>query len=332
MMAHLYGFDWGAYTGLLMPAFARWLLRNDYSAVSPLFAQTRCAREEQEMPPVLQPSCTWPRAQLFVRQLLRRTHTRREYELLCSPEQFTAVSDTYVYRHPPRLYPLSDELRRVWGSTLEIYCLSSFTLPSSVFESTQEGRERDSTGIASLLHRAGLDELALQVREQALDVASSVQLSGLVDELESTMPAQPRGVTLGAHPAALLLRGWLARRSVRAMALFELLACGRRCLPFGSRPGERYESYIGYLTPEETYQFAMALQHEQIPDPPEQIERESAHYAMATSSDTKHTVQHHRHSSHFQMIDELPPLYASSLLQVVRMAAQYRLGLVCSLG
>src|SRR5204863_10076092 len=86
-------------------------------------------------------------------------------------------------------------------------------------------------------------------------------------ENEETEEAGERdeGIFIGRQPAPLHLRGWLARHSVRAMALFELLACERRALPFGHQPGDPYGSYSGYLTPEETTQLADCLHAIELP-------------------------------------------------------------------
>ncbi|WP_151757053.1 hypothetical protein [Dictyobacter vulcani] len=131
--------------------------------------------------------------------------------------------------------------------------------------------------------------------------------------------SETSGIEIGSHPATLHLRGWLAGISVRAMALFELLACGRRRMPFGYRPGEPYEDYIGYLTPDETRQLASCLEHAQPPDPA----RARQDYALFRLQ--QRSVQNAR------TIDEVLPEHAASFLQIVQQATQYDLGLLCSI-
>src|SRR4051794_33424503 len=107
-MARVYGFDWEAYVGRIMPAFARWLVDRNETVIHQLYQQTRCAFEEQFTPSAMQMSCTWPRAKTFVQQLPRGSHANKEYQLLCSAKQFIKVSDSYVHHHPPQLYQNSD--------------------------------------------------------------------------------------------------------------------------------------------------------------------------------------------------------------------------------
>src|SRR5579884_1075849 len=66
MIVFLHGFDWATYTDVVMPAFARWLLERDESAVATLFEQTRCAQEEEALPAPMQRLRSWVRARAFV--------------------------------------------------------------------------------------------------------------------------------------------------------------------------------------------------------------------------------------------------------------------------
>ncbi|MBA2681552.1 MAG: hypothetical protein H0U76_24530, partial [Ktedonobacteraceae bacterium] len=222
MLARVSGFNWDIYTDTIMPAFTRWLVHDDAKMIGQLYERTRCASEELYMPAIMQHLRTWPRAQTFVQQLPQGSYTRDEYELLCDPESFTAMSDIYVHRHPPRLYRESNAIRVIWGALLEHYCLSWFTLSDSDDE------------------------------------------SAIFEEKEASL--MTNGAVLGHHPATVHLRGWLATISVRATALFEFLACGRRCLPFGYRLGEPYEDSIGYLTPLEVLRLATCLRSTEAPD------------------------------------------------------------------
>ncbi|GHO45307.1 hypothetical protein [Ktedonospora formicarum] len=138
------------------------------------------------------------------------------------------------------------------------------------------------------------------------------------DDLDATNT----GVVIGRQPATLHIRGWLASHSVRAMALFELLACGRRVMPFGYLPGDPYGSYIGYLTPTETSSLASRLEGLQAP---EMHEAEAEHQAFL-----RHQSLESEHSK--RMIDEVAPIHAGAFLDAVRIAAQQRLGLICSIG
>src|SRR5579871_5709800 len=113
MLVRIYGFNWNAYTKRVMPAFAHWLIDGNEQEVYKLFEQTRCAREERFTPSAVQKLLTWPRAQAFVRQLPKGFYTHREYQKLCSAEQFTALSDSYAFRHPPQLYQNSSVIRAV---------------------------------------------------------------------------------------------------------------------------------------------------------------------------------------------------------------------------
>lgn len=124
---------------------------------------------------------------------------------------------------------------------------------------------------------------------------------------------------LGEHPNTLHLRGWLAGISVRAMALFEYLACGRRRMPFGYEAGEPPGTYIGYLTPPEVQQLARCLQNVQ---PPQQAAaREDSWHSSAPSLEKQ---------NEYRLVDEILPSYTNEFLQAVRNAANRELGLICS--
>ncbi len=166
------------------------------------------------------------------------------------------------------------------------------------------GAQVERSEVLSLLREAGLGELAREMNEQArlsterlreaasgsdpetqplssghtssspareIGLAPSGRLEDepLEDEEEDreeyTCP-MPGGITLGAHPNVLQLRGWLAGISVRALALFEYLACGRRSMPFGYEPSEPYGVFIGYLTPDEVWRLGICLRDVQDPD------------------------------------------------------------------
>ena len=274
MLARVHGFNWDVYTDYIMPAFMRWLVYNDAKMICQLYERTRCAHEEQFTPALMHHLHSWPRAQAFVQQLPQGFYTRREYQLLCDPRSFTAVSDIYIHRHPPRLYQDSNAIRVIWGALIEQHCLPWFTLPDT-------------------------DDL-----------------SGILDGEEAAIAAN--GVVLGHHPATIHLRGWLATFSIRAMALFELLACGRRCMPFGYRSGEPYEDIIGYLTPTEILYLARCLRNADPPQVP-QAEQNYTYYHLRNDG----------YTPDFRMLDEILPAHADSFLQIVRLAAQHGVGLIC---
>ncbi len=274
MLARVHGFNWDAYTDYIMPAFTRWLVYDDAKMICQLYEQTRCAHEEQFMPALMHHLRSWPRAQAFVQQLPQGPYTQREYKLLCDPRSFTAVSDIYVHRHPPRLYRDSNALRVIWGALVERHCLPWFNLPN--------------TG----------------------------DLSATLAGKEAVLEAD--GVVLGHHPAIIHMRGWLSSFSIRAMALFEFLACGRRCMPFGYRAGEPYEDTVGYLTPIEVLHLAECLRDADAPETP-QAEQDYAHFRMV----------HDGYTTNFRLLDEILPAHAGPFLELVRLAAQYGVGLIC---
>ena len=319
MIVRIHGFDWQAYRERVMPAFARWLLAGEEDAVRALYEQTRSAREDRFVPPALQAVCNWPRAQTFVKQLPHGTHAQHEYEILCAADQFTAVSDRFIHRHPPQLHQSSDALRAVWGALVAEYCQSWFTLPSTTADpQLAEQLPADpplSRGeIVSLLRSAGLDTLAQEVNTQLTQIDDAYQ-----DESDAEEQNRPLGVAIGRLPTILHLRGWLASVSVRAMALFELLACERRCMPFGYQAGIAYEDYAGYLTPEEVGQLAACLRSVQ-PPPQAEAEEDAQLFRMQ------------QHTGDFRMLDEVLPAHADAFVQVVRMGAQYGMGLISTIG
>ncbi len=264
MIVRVHGFSWLAYGQQVMPALACWLLSQDEHLIYQLYQQTRCAREEQCMPPPLRSLSTWSRALSFVQQLPLNAHARSEYEHLCSPERFTTTSDRYVYRHPPQLIQSSEALRTLWGALIETYCLPW--------------------------------------------------------PLAETNADEPTGVVIGRLPTTLHIRGWLATISVRAMSLFELLACERRCMPFGCQPGTPFSSFAGYLTPDEVQHLAFCLRDVQ---PPNQ--------ALAVLDYQRFRQQINDHTT-FRMIDEVLPLHADAFISAVHLAAQQGIGLICSIG
>ena len=350
MIVRVHGFDWVAYSERVMPAFAKWLVDNDESAIYELYEQTRCARNEQFVPDAVKHLCTWPRAQAFIKQLPRGQQAQREYQKLCAAELFTLLSDDYMRQYPPRLYQSSEALRAVWGAVVEQFCLPWLHAPEvpNMPQSLQQGNpptafaledelETSNDELISLLQSAGLDELAQQVSEQASTKApekveppevlpssllndTDVDDDEVEDDVEDAKERFP-GISLGRHPSTLHLRGWLAAISVRAMALFEYLACGRRRMPFGYRPGEPYEATIGYLTPEEVWQVALCVAEAQPPDP-EKARADYQDFRDQLSDDW----------DEFRLIDEILPAYASPFLQAVHSAAEQGLGLICTVG
>ena len=359
MMTQLHGFDWEVYAKRVMPAFTSWLIEHNETTVQQFYSQTRCAREEAMMPPPMRHLQTWTRAQMFIKQLPRGPHAYREYRKLCSAEQFTLLSDRYVYHYPPRLYQDNDALRAIWGAIIEEYCLS--WLPFSQAQPPDEQPDpailppTNVTTIHSspvvLPHCTDLKELAQEAQqassssqrddltqnetnppacsappsltadEAAIDASleAGAEEDALLQITEASRETGPEGISLGRHPATLHIRGWLATISVRAMALFELLACGRRSMPFGYRVHEPFESIVGYLTPDEVWQLALCLRNAQppVPDEPEVLQQ----------------VFHQHPAGHvytFSMPDELSPSSASNLLKAVRTAASQGRGLICN--
>jgi hypothetical protein len=105
------------------------------------------------------------------------------------------------------------------------------------------------------------------------------------------------------------------------MALFEYLALGRRRMPFGYEPGEPLGCYSGYLMPAEVWQLTTSLRDAQ---PPSQSEAEDDHKRFVQQQQQTETQET------FRLPDEVLPAYAHDFLKVVRRAALYNLGLICS--
>jgi len=340
MVVRLHGFDWVIYAEHVMPAFASWLIDEDANAVYQLFEQTRCAREEQFLPEAMQRLRVWPRACAFLKTLPRGPHSRREYAKLCSADQFSTLNDRYMSRHAPQLYQNSDAVRSNWGAIVEEYCLS-WSHAGKPEENTQGLQEDISevqgeqarSELVSLLHAAGLGELAKEVDEPDTQVerfdweadelrddlndVTTDDLDALADEEEREGPVG--GIEIGAHPNTLHLRGWLASIEVRAMALFEYLACGRRCMPFGYEPVEPFCAFIGYLTPDEVWQLAACL-HDVKPPSQADAEEDYLNFRLQYAGTADPT----------RLVDEVLPTHAAEFLQAVRSAAFHGLGLICS--
>lgn len=212
--------------------------------------------------------------------------------------------------------------------------------------------------VLSLLREAGLGELAREMSEQpristerlgstepetqpltteptpawparGMDLPASDELAPdlLEDEeedesedIEEYTRPMPGGVSLGAHPNVLQLRGWLASISVRALALFEYLACGRRSMPFGYEPSEPYGVFIGYLTPDEVWRLGICLRGALDPDQSE-----------AEADYLRFRYQHPGVPESYRLIDEVLPSYATEFHQTIDRAAAQGLGLICSM-
>lgn len=296
-MMRIFGFNWEVYTQTVMPAFACWLTERDEESIQQLYQQTRSAREERVLPAALRQLRSYARARTTVLQLPQTTHAGQEYRSLCSAEQFTAQSDRYSNLHCPQLLSQNlGALRVVWGALVEEYCISQLALsnddsPASRNDPSIEPIQDDDT----LRFDNGADE---------------------IDDMSRY--AGPAGVELGRHPSFLSLRGWLATISVRAMALFELLACGRRQVPFGYSRHEPFETFIGYLTPLEVEYLARCLHNVQLSDL-QLIEH-------CSSFETEQADA----PEHLNLPDEVPPVYARDFTRAVRAAASQGLGLLCN--
>lgn len=370
MVVQVHGFDWAAYSEHIMPAFGQWLIQRDESAIYRLFKETRCAREEAFVPPALQRARIWPRAKAFAETLPLGPYSRREYQKLCSAEHFTALSDRYMYKHAPQLYQNPEPIRAIWGALIETYCLpwsmDEYKQPGTPELEVLEDEETfpplvsaqvERSEVLSLLHEAGLGELAREMNEQArrsaelrreeaesrepetqpLTAERAPWRAGEIDfsygeepsdelledeeeEIEEYTRPMPGGIALGTHPNTLQLRGWLASISVRALALFEYLACGRRCMPFGYEPSEPYGVFIGYLTAEEVWRLGTCLRGVQDPD-----------QAEAEADYLRFRYQHPGVPESYRLVDEVLPSYATEFHQAVDMAAAQGLGLICSI-
>lgn len=360
-----------------MPAFAQWLLEGNERPALALFEQTRCAYEEQFLPDPMQRLRAWPRARSFIQTLPRGPYSRREYRKLCNPQQYTMLSDRYVYRHPPQLYQQSNALRSVWGAIVESFCLpwSPHTHAGELLQAdislglVSPGELISHRELATLLNEAGLPELAREVELQAqavtLETIENTEATaesaddesseggegerdggngdgdGMGDQItvedldkavfEEATPEFPgdcgedvviaaEGVLMGQMLNLLHLRGWLASISVRAMALFEFLACGRRHMPFGYEPGEPFGAFAGYLTPDEVWQLGSCLE-DVVPPAQEAAEEDYLNFRY----------QHYGIPPAFRLIDEVLPVHASDFISAVRKARAEGLGLISSM-
>lgn len=343
MLIQIYGFHWDTYAQRIMPIFSNWITEAEETEARQLYNQTRCAQEEGILPPTMKRLQSWSRAKTFVHQLPRGPYAYREYQKLCQAEQFTDLSDRYLYHHPPQLPQQSDALRAVWGAIIEEFCLAPYLLISEdtkpdieLAEVSQDSPATARGELVELLHEAGFNDLAQEVRSVSTEPLVTLAQTEILENTgelreESEFPALdeeeiaeasrnigPEGIELGRYPSTLHLRGWLSTISIRAMALFELLACGRRCMPFGYRAGEPFESFIGYLTPDEVWHLALCLRNVQAPARADaEEEYRQFRQIQATQTDP------------FRMIDEIAPTHAHIFIKAVRAAASQGLGLIC---
>ncbi|QBD81889.1 hypothetical protein EPA93_40305 [Ktedonosporobacter rubrisoli] len=305
MIIKLYGFDWMAYCERVMPALARWIIEGDEGQAHELYQQTRCAQEERFVPYIMAHLSSWPRAQKFVRQLPRGQQALNTYRHLCSAEHFTALSDRYIQRHPPQLHYNEEALLTVWGAIVTDYCLRPLASPQQL-DQAQQGASKEAN-----LSPANTMEISIESTAQSLSQATTQSVE------------QESGISIGRHPMQLHMRGWLATCSVRAMALFELLACGRRCMPFGYQAGSPFGSYIGYLTANELEQLASCLRGLQAPDKAQaELDNALFHREISSQEPAKAT----------RIIDEVTPMYAAAFLQAISFAAPQKYGLICMIG
>lgn len=335
MDVYLHGFDWTVYAEQVMPALERWLVRREEGAAYHLFKQTRCALEEEYLPSPMRRLRTWTRAKDFVDGLPRGPHSRKEYAKLCSAEQFTSFSDRFLHNYTPQLYKTAPALRNVWGALVEQYCVAQFAGVSTPAGRGQahllevESEQATHSEMIALLHDAGLGDMAVAFaekthaeQEQLHDKASSATGNDEAERdpyADKEQGGKPPGILIGQQVNTLRLRGWLAGLSVRAMALFELLACGRRLLPFGYDANDPYGAYYGYLTPGETWQFASSLLHAR-PCSQTQAENDYQQFCMEQIANALPSAR---------LLDEVLPAYARDLLHAARHAAAQGLGLIC---
>lgn len=327
MIVRIQGFAWEVYMERVMPAFASWLVDGDDTNAYHLFEQTRCAQEELFVPQPMRQLRTWTRAKAFVQSLPRGSHTQQEYMILCDPVQFTRLSDRYVQTHPPQLHKDSEALRTVWGALTQQFCLPWYDSLTDDFASDAIAPlpledmtpAMHSTELISLLQSAGLSDLVTDLH-QTIQARTPIEpLQEMYFLSDDSLDAPSNGVVIGRLPTPLHIRGWLATHSVRAMALFELLACGRRAMPFGYLAGDPYGNYIGYLTPTETAWLAASLEGIQAPN---DLDAEADYQSFL----------HHQQAYGERLIDEVQPAHASTFLDAVRIASQQQLGLICSVG
>jgi hypothetical protein len=194
-------------------------------------------------------------------------------------------------------------------------------------DQTNEFDESPQTGdLGAFSHTEALGELAGPVLDD-IDIEQQFTMSldneevGEVGEDDLVFTTQLGGIEIGGASDLLQLRGWLASISLRAMAMFEYLACGRRSMPFGYVTGEPY-NYAGYLTPDEVQQLAACLRNALPP----------ARKAVVEDQQRFRQQQHlPLTSEHFRLTDEVLPVYAGEFLQAVRTAASENLGLICGI-
>lgn len=326
MDIYLHGFEWPVYAEQIMPAFERWLIEKDESGVLALYAKTRCAAEEEYLPKPMQRIRTWLRAKEFVDSLPRGPHSRVEYARLCSAEQFTSFSDRFLNQYTPQLYQQSPALRTVWGALIEEYCLAPLFAKDEESGAGSDEEQATRGEVIALLREAGLEDVTREEPgEQAEEATTPITVSATPKNASDTDPyadnganGKPAGMLLGQQANILRLRGWLATISVRAMALFELLACGRRKMPFGYDANDSYGTYYGYLTPDETWQLALAL-HDAHPYGQAQAEQDYQRFCME-----RITAAHPA----ARLLDEVLPEHTRELLRCVRRAAMLGLGLI----
>ncbi|HEY7414950.1 MAG TPA: hypothetical protein VH593_07145 [Ktedonobacteraceae bacterium] len=298
-MMRIFGFNWEMYTQTVMPAFACWLIERNEEPVQQLYQQTRSAREERVLPVAMHQLRSYARAKALVLQLPRERHASREYRNLCSVEQFTAQSDRYVNLHCPQLLHQNlGALRTVWGAIVEEYCISQLVLSDDDSQAPHNDPPDEPAQDGDMLRFNSDDE---------------------IDDISRY--AGPPGIELGRHPAFLSLRAWLATFSVRAMALFELLACGRRQVPFGYSKHEPFESFIGYLTPHEVWHLAQCLHNVQFPAP---------HLTEQDYSFALNAVRQAGAAENFNLPDEIPSEYTRAFTRAVHAATARGLGLICN--
>lgn len=353
MVVQLHALNWDVYAERVMPAFEDWLIEGDETGAQELFEQTRCAFEERFLPETVQRLRVWPRARAFAQTLPRGPYSRREYHKLCSAEHFTALSDRYLYKHAPQLYQQSDALRSVWGAIVETFCLPWGTHPPPAQQPASVQAEQvpaqqpyseedvvERSELASLLQEAGLSELAREMSIQPAEIErfeampTVAEESTMLSDIAQLAPETPapgdeeeemeiivaaRGMLIGNSPNLLHMRGWLAGISVRAMALFEFLACGRRSMPFGFEAGEPFGAFVGYLTPDEITLLATCLEGAIAPD---QLEAEEDHITFR--------YQHLGLPPALRLVDEVLPTHAAGLLEAIQKASEQGYGLICS--
>jgi hypothetical protein len=163
-------------------------------------------------------------------------------------------------------------------------------------------------------------EIDVSYHEETLDDTAEVGTTkDKAEDIEEYTQPMPGGILIGTPPNTLQLRGWLAGISVRALVLFEYLACGRRSMPFGYEPSESYGVFIGYLTPDEVWQLGTCLRG--IQDPAQ---------AQAEADYLRFRYQHPGLPESARLVDEILPFYAADFHKAVDMAAAQGLGLICS--